>query len=76
MLSLNNLNFQPPGAKFDLKAFHDEVLKLGNAPLYVLEQHIDNWRKNIISDDQGSSTTLAYDGLCMFIVLYTGYLLN
>ena len=31
------------GAKFDLKAFHDQVLDSGALPLDVLEQRIDNW---------------------------------
>ena len=31
------------GDEFDVKAFHGEVLSLGNVPLWVLEQHIDNW---------------------------------
>jgi uncharacterized protein (DUF885 family) len=31
------------GAKFDIKAFHDEVLGAGALPLDVLEQRIDNW---------------------------------
>jgi len=31
------------GAKFDLKAFHDQVLDSGALPLDVLEQRIDTW---------------------------------
>jgi uncharacterized protein (DUF885 family) len=31
------------GAKFDIKAFHDEVLSAGALPLDVLEQRIDGW---------------------------------
>lgn len=31
------------GAKFDIKAFHDEVLKDGSVPLDVLEAKIDRW---------------------------------
>jgi uncharacterized protein (DUF885 family) len=31
------------GAKFDIKAFHDEVLNAGALPLDVLEQRIDGW---------------------------------
>jgi len=31
------------GAKFDIRAFHDEVLGGGALPLDVLEERIDNW---------------------------------
>jgi uncharacterized protein (DUF885 family) len=31
------------GSKFDIKAFHDEVLKDGSVPLDVLEMKIDRW---------------------------------
>jgi uncharacterized protein (DUF885 family) len=31
------------GRKFDIKAFHDEVLKDGSVPLDVLDAKIDRW---------------------------------
>ena len=31
------------GAKFDVREFHNEVLKDGAVPLAVLEQKIDRW---------------------------------
>jgi uncharacterized protein (DUF885 family) len=31
------------GAKFDIKAFHDQVLNTGSLPLPVLEKKIDDW---------------------------------
>jgi uncharacterized protein (DUF885 family) len=31
------------GAKFDIKAFHEQVLNTGGLPLAVLEQKIDRW---------------------------------
>ena len=35
------------GAKFDIRAFHDEVLKDGAVPMSVLEEKINNWIKRI-----------------------------
>ena len=34
---------QQLGAKFDLRAFHDEILSEGSLPLAVLEAHIRGW---------------------------------
>jgi uncharacterized protein (DUF885 family) len=34
------------GPKFDVRAFHDEVLGAGALPLDVLEERIDNWIKS------------------------------
>ncbi|GAA4000261.1 DUF885 domain-containing protein [Sphingomonas humi] len=34
---------QELGAKFDIRAFHDQVLNTGALPLVVLEQKIDRW---------------------------------
>ena len=34
---------QKLGDKFDIRAFHDEVLGAGALPLDVLEQRIDAW---------------------------------
>jgi len=31
------------GARFNLKAFHDEVLGTGSIPLDALEKHMDAW---------------------------------
>ena len=31
------------GAKFDIRAFHDQVIDSGALPLDVLEQRIDAW---------------------------------
>jgi uncharacterized protein (DUF885 family) len=31
------------GARFDLRAFHDEVLGTGSIPLAALEKHMDQW---------------------------------
>lgn len=34
---------QALGDKFDIRAFHTEVLKDGAVPLNVLEQKVDRW---------------------------------
>jgi uncharacterized protein (DUF885 family) len=31
------------GAKFDLRAFHDDVLDEGAMPLSILEQRVNSW---------------------------------
>ena len=35
------------GEKFDIREFHDEVLKDGQVPLYILEDKIDNWVERV-----------------------------
>ena len=37
---------QALGAKFDIRAFHDQVLDSGALPLDILEQRIDTWIAN------------------------------
>ena len=37
---------QKLGDKFDIKAFHDQVLNTGSLPLIVLENKINNWIKD------------------------------
>jgi uncharacterized protein (DUF885 family) len=40
---------QQLGAKFDLKAFHDEILSGGALPLDVLDARVDRWIKAQVS---------------------------
>ena len=34
---------QELGSKFDIKAFHDQILLGGSMPLTILEQNVDRW---------------------------------
>nr|WP_228729996.1 DUF885 domain-containing protein [Shewanella avicenniae] len=43
ILALRHKAEQALGAKFDLKAFHDQVLTTGSLPLAVMETKIDHW---------------------------------
>jgi uncharacterized protein (DUF885 family) len=43
ILELRDKAKTAPGPKFDLKAFHDEVLDSGALPLDVLERRVDAW---------------------------------
>ena len=39
-----------PGKRFDLRAFHDDVLRHGAIPLSVLRRVIDRWIRNRARD--------------------------
>ncbi len=43
ILDLRNRAQQKLGTRFDIKAFHDEILSGGSLPLDMLEARIDNW---------------------------------
>ena len=43
ILALREKAKKAQGAKFDLRAFHDEVLDAGALPLDVLETRVDGW---------------------------------
>ena len=43
ILELRERAHRQLGAKFDIRAFHDEVLGAGALPLDVLETRIDRW---------------------------------
>ncbi len=50
----------PLGARFDPRAFHEQVLDTGALPLTVLERKIEDWIKNVRSIAHGG---LAAPGL-------------
>jgi uncharacterized protein (DUF885 family) len=43
ILALRDRAQKALGSKFDLRAFHDQVLGAGALPLDLLEAHIDAW---------------------------------
>jgi uncharacterized protein (DUF885 family) len=43
ILELREESKQALGDKFDIREFHDEVLKYGPVPLNVLEDHVNQW---------------------------------
>jgi uncharacterized protein (DUF885 family) len=43
ILDLRNRAKQQLGPRFDIKAFHDEILSGGSLPLDMLEARVDNW---------------------------------
>jgi uncharacterized protein (DUF885 family) len=43
ILELRSKAKQALGDRFDLKAFHDQVIDSGALPLDLLEQRIDGW---------------------------------
>jgi uncharacterized protein (DUF885 family) len=44
------------GEKFDLKAFHDEILNGGSMPLDLLQERVEAWIKNQASQNQQTKT--------------------
>jgi uncharacterized protein (DUF885 family) len=44
------------GEKFDLKAFHDEILNGGSMPLDLLQEGVGAWIKNQAAQNQQAKT--------------------
>ena len=44
------------GEKFDLKAFHDEILNGGSMPLDLLQERVEAWIKNQAAQNQQAKT--------------------
>jgi uncharacterized protein (DUF885 family) len=49
ILELRDRAIKKLGDKFDIKEFHDEILKDGSLPLILLERKIDSWLQKKIS---------------------------
>lgn len=50
ILELRERAKQHLGLRFDIKAFHDEILSGGSLPLDMLEARVDNWLENQLSN--------------------------
>jgi uncharacterized protein (DUF885 family) len=44
------------GEKFDIKAFHDEILNGGAMPLDLLQERVENWIQNQAAQNQQTKT--------------------
>jgi len=44
------------GEKFDIKAFHDEILNGGAMPLDLLQERVEAWIKNQAAQNQQAKT--------------------
>jgi uncharacterized protein (DUF885 family) len=44
---------QQPGPRFDIRAFHDEILSGGSLPLDRLEARVDNWIESQLPNGAG-----------------------
>jgi uncharacterized protein (DUF885 family) len=49
ILNLRNRAKHQLGPRFDIRAFHDEILSGGSLPLDMLEGRVDNWIRNQLS---------------------------
>jgi uncharacterized protein (DUF885 family) len=50
ILELRNRAKQRLGARFDIRAFHDEILSGGSLPLDLLGDHVANWMESQLSE--------------------------
>src|SRR5580693_1093344 len=53
ILDLRNRAQQQLGPRFDIRAFHDEILSGGSLPLDMLEARVDNWIGSQLPHDAG-----------------------
>jgi uncharacterized protein (DUF885 family) len=53
ILELRNRAKEQLGPRFDIRAFHDEILSGGSLPLDMLEGRIDNWIRSQIANAAG-----------------------
>lgn len=54
ILALRRLANDKLGDRFDIREFHDHVLKNGSIPLTMLRAHIENWLAAGANQDSGS----------------------
>jgi len=56
ILKLRNEAKRQLGEKFDLKAFHDEILNGGSMPLDLLQERVEAWIKDQAAQSQQTKT--------------------
>ena len=58
------------GSSFDQREFNHEVLSLGNAPLSILERHINSWIASKTDDvDTAASLTSCHALIAAFVLI-------
>ena len=68
---LNHVTRLFAGDAFELKEFHDEVLSLGNAPLSILERHIEQWIDTTRAEADTAATTCSITGAHLLAAIIT-----
>ena len=65
------------GEYFDIREFHDQVLRLGPVPLKTLEYYIGNWIEQHAPPVESNAASVLYSGYSVLwtISIYLCYIL-